>query len=134
MKKLTGSCLCGEVRFEIDDDFKHFQLCHCMQCQKSTGSAHASNLFADPDTITWRAGQESIVRYDVEGRSISNAFCRRCGSRVPYLSLSSNMLVVPAGLLEGIPSITPQANIFWHERADWYEEALSAPQYRGFKD
>ena len=134
MQTLTGSCLCGLVTFEVQDEFDLFQLCHCTQCQKTTGSAHASNLFTAPGNITWLAGQDEIVRYDVEGRSISNVFCRNCGSRVPYLSLSGETLVVPAGSLNGTPTIKPQANIFWPERAGWYDEAVAAPPYETFRD
>jgi len=132
MNKLTGNCLCGAITFEIEDDFDRFQLCHCMQCQKTTGSAHASNLFTNPKNITWHTGTEDIVRFDVEGRRISNAFCSNCGSRVPFLSLSGKILVVPAGSLNEIPTISPQANIFWPERAGWYEDALMATHYDRF--
>ncbi|RPH66319.1 MAG: aldehyde-activating protein, partial [Hyphomicrobiales bacterium] len=41
-----GSCLCGDVRFEIAGDFEKFYLCHCSRCRKDTGSAHGANLFA----------------------------------------------------------------------------------------
>ena len=134
MKKITGNCLCGTVTFEVEDDFQNFQLCYCTQCQKSTGSAHASNLFTDPKNITWHTGLEAIVRFDVEGRRISNSFCCKCGSRVPFLSLSGEVLAVPAGSLTDKPSISPKANIFWPERADWYDEALSANHYEKFID
>ena len=132
MKKLTGNCLCGIVTFEIENKFENFQLCYCIQCQKSTGSAHASNLFTDPKNITWHTGVEAIVRFDVEGRRISNVFCSNCGSRVPFLSRSGEVLAVPAGSLNGTPSISPKANIFWPERANWYDEALSASHYEKF--
>lgn len=134
MNKITGSCLCGAVTFEIEDVFDHFQLCHCTQCQKTTGSAHASNLFTDPKRITWLTGTEDIVRFDVDGRRISNAFCSKCGSRVPFLSLSGKILAVPAGSLDGTPTASPQANIFWPERAGWYDEALHAQRYETFID
>lgn len=44
--KYSGSCLCGEVTFEIEGDFEDFYLCHCERCRKDTGSAHAANLFS----------------------------------------------------------------------------------------
>lgn len=132
MKKLTGSCLCGEVSFDIDNHFHNFQLCFCTQCQKTTGSAHASNLFTDPKSITWNSGLAAIVRFDLEDRRISNAFCSKCGSRVPFLSKSGEVLAVPAGSLNGKPSISPAANIFWPERPEWYEAGLLAQHYRKF--
>ncbi len=132
MDKLLGSCLCGTVSFEIANGFEHFQLCHCRQCQKTTGSAHASNLFTDPSHISWLSGQGAIVRFNLPGRRISNAFCSKYGSRVPFLSLSGEILAVPAGSLDGTPSIAPQGNIFWSERADWYDQAAGTPRYDAF--
>ncbi len=34
---VSGSCLCGSVRFDVDGDFEWFYLCHCRHCQKDTG-------------------------------------------------------------------------------------------------
>ena len=126
---IPGGCLCGKVSFEIQNDFKLFQLCHCSQCQKMSGSAHASNLFAKPDNLTWLSGEESIHRYDMEDRKFTNAFCKDCGSRVPFLSRNGSIVCVPAGSLNGVPKIAPQANIFWPERAAWYDEALQTEHY-----
>ena len=121
-KMIGGGCLCGEVRFEIEDAFEHFQLCHCTQCQRTTGTAHASNLFTQASKIRWLAGEDKTKRYDVPGRRISNAFCTECGSRVPWLSLSGEIIAVPAGALDEAPAIEPKANIFWPERARWYDQ------------
>ncbi len=131
---LNGGCLCGAVKFQIKNQFDHFQLCHCTQCQKCTGSAHASNLFTEPANITWLSGLEMLVRYDVEGRRLSNQFCRQCGSRMPWLSLSGDVLAVPAGSLDDAPSMKPKANIFWPERASWYDEGLNAQTYQTFAE
>ena len=48
--KHTGSCLCGEITFEIDGDFKNFYLCHC---RKDTGPAHAANMFSSTAKLKW---------------------------------------------------------------------------------
>ncbi len=129
---LSGSCLCGAVTFTIKNEFDHFQLCHCEQCQKATGTAHASKLFTRPEYISWQSGQDAVVRYDVPGRRISNVFCPQCGARMPWLSLSGDVLAVPAGSLNGTPSIAPRATIFWPERAAWYDEGLGAQRYDTF--
>ena len=132
MARISGSCLCGEVRYELEDDFGQFHWCYCRQCQKASGSAHASNLFTDPKNINWIKGLELVLRYDVPNRSISNAFCTRCGSGMPYLSKSGKALIVPAGALDAKPSINPGGNIFWAERAEWYDAGLLAEHYDEF--
>ena len=134
MEKLVGECLCGKVKFEVENDFDYFHLCHCKQCQRATGSAHASNLFTRIDNINWLSGGDSIKRFDVPGRTISNAFCLECGSGLPYLSLSGNALVIPAGCLNESPNISPQMNIFWSERAPWYDAAVLAKHVEKFPE
>jgi len=134
MSKITGSCLCGLVTFESINDFDQFHLCHCIQCQKTTGSAHASNLFTEPNNITWLSGFELIKRYDVPDRAISKAFCTECGCGVPYLSGSGTSLVVPAGCLNDNPNIDPQDNIFCSEKAQWYGKAVSAKEFDNFPE
>ena len=134
MNKIHGSCLCGSVTFAIADNEEHFYLCHCNQCQKSTGSAFAANIFTAVSNIEWLTGTELIKRYDINGRTISNVFCSECGSRVPYVSKSGKHLVIPAGSLDSPVSIKPDANIFWAEKAHWYLDGQSAKCFPHFPE
>lgn len=134
MNKVNGSCLCSSVKFECANIFSQFHLCHCVQCQKATGSAHASNLFTAPSNITWLENAHLVKRYDVPGRSISNAFCIQCGSALPYVSCSGKSLVVPAGCLDTPPAIAPSSNIFASERTNWYDIAITTKRFNGFPD
>lgn len=126
---VRGSCLCGRVQFEVDGPFDAFHLCHCSQCRRSTGSAHAANLFTDPERLRWLAGEDLVQRFTPdEPDMISKCFCRHCGSLVPYTSLKSGRLVVPAGSLVDDPGRAPDDNIFWRDRASWYDAGLVAPR------
>ena len=40
-----------------------FHLCHCSQCRRSTGSAHAANIFTSEDRLEWLSGTEFVKRY-----------------------------------------------------------------------
>ena len=134
MSKIIGSCLCEKVAFESDNRFEQFHLCHCIQCQKSTGSAHASNLFTEPNNIKWLSGFELVKRFDLPGRAISKVFCTECGCGVAYLSGTGKALVVPAGCLDGKAEIDPQYNIFYSEKADWYNKAICAKTFEKFPE
>lgn len=135
MPTITGNCLCGEVQFELEEDFHFFNLCHCKQCQRATGSAHAANLFTDTNNIQWTKGEELVRRYDVPGRAISNAFCANCGSGLPYISNSGGALIVQAGTLnEPLHRVTETRNIFWTERAGWYDRSLAADHHDSFPE
>ncbi len=132
MEKIQGSCLCGSVRFSCDNNFNQFHICHCRQCQKTSGSAHAANLFTAVDNITWLTGTALIRRYDLDDRAITSCFCQACGSPLPYLSGTGKALVVPAGSLDGQPNIAVDDHIFWAERACWYDAALASTKFQGF--
>lgn len=130
--KVKGSCLCGKVSFTLANEFKQFHLCHCLQCRKITGSAHASNLFISLDSIEWNSGQELIKTFDHPDNNFRKVFCSECGSGLPYESRRVPMLVVPAGSLDDEPEMEPMDHLFWTERSAWYESAKDKPVFDGF--
>lgn len=121
----AGSCLCGEVRFEIVGSFDSFFLCHCSRCRKGTGSAHGANLFAARATLAWLSGAERVATYQVPDSRHARSFCTNCGAALPMLQLDGALLVVPAGTLDGPVPIRPSAHLCWDSRADW-DEGLDA--------
>lgn len=131
-KEITGGCCCESVAFKIKDDFEKFFFCHCEQCQKLTGSAHASNLFTSPSNIEWTKGEDKIKRYDHPTRSFSKVFCADCGSGLPFLSQSGKFLIVPAGSLNEEPSKAVDAQIFCSEQTEWHKSGLKAVKLEGF--
>ena len=127
---VTGSCLCGKTRYELKDNLGVFQYCHCSRCRKFTGSAHAANVFVAPGDFLWLDGEEYVGRYDPEHtKYFATAFCKNCGSSLPWLSKSGRVVVVPAGTLDGDPGIRPDKNIFCASRAEWYTSVESLPQH-----
>ena len=133
-EKISGSCLCGRVKFEVANEFDRFYWCHCSQCRKITGSAHASNLFTDPGNLSWLVGEEHIKKFVDPDRDFSKWFCGECGSGLPYLAKDGTHVVIPAGSLDGELAIFPQHNIFWADRATWYDQGIRADHVEGFAD
>jgi len=133
-KHLTGECLCGTVKFSVTDRFKAFYQCHCKQCQQLTGSAFASNIFTDPHNIEWLSGRDNVTTYEHPSREFSKSFCKTCGSAVPFINKTKTSLIVPAGSLNELPDIQPQANIFTSEEACWLKSGLQAENFSGFPE
>ena len=131
--KIKGSCLCGNVTFEITAAFEQFHLCHCSRCQKATGSAHASILFTKPEAIKWLSGEKSIKHFKLpSAQFFAKSFCNECGSTVPKIVKDGQFLMVPAGSLDNPPEIKPQDHIFWKDRACWYDDAVEAPHFNEY--
>ena len=98
-----------------------------MRFRRSTGSAHASDIFTEPENIKWLSGEDSIKRYELpEAERFMKQFCSKCASGVPYINRVGSKLVIPAGSLTEQFEVPPEKNIFWKSRAKWYELGLKA--------
>lgn len=132
--KLSGGCLCGTIKFELEEKFKAFYQCHCKQCQVLTGSAFASNLITRPQNISWLSGEESVAAYVHPERDFSKSFCKHCGSAVPFVNKSGTSLIVPAGSLTSVLNEKLQANIFVSEKACWSSVEPEVENYDFFPE
>ena len=129
-ESVTGSCLCGAVKFEVRPPFSAFRYCHCTRCRKASGSAHASNLFVPQGEFAWMAGENLVNHYKVPtAKTFAVSFCTRCGSRVPHLIRERSEFLIPAGLLDNDPVVRPDNAIFWGSRAPWYVEPQSIQKF-----
>jgi hypothetical protein len=129
---ISGGCLCGAVKFSVNNNFDDFYFCYCEQCRKVTGSSHASNLLTAIDNIQWLSGHDKVVRFDHPTRIFTKVFCSQCGSGLPHESKNGQCLVVPAGSLDAEPSTAPNAQIFCSEKVGWFKAGVSAPEHSGF--
>ena len=128
MSTYSGSCLCGEVRFQITGQFEHFYLCHCEYCRKDTGSAHAANLFSSTADLTWVSGQDQVKLFNLPATRHSKSFCGTCGSALPMMQMNGELLVVPAGSLNSAVLIRPEAHIFTSSKASWDHALEEVPK------
>lgn len=129
-KKIKGSCLCGDVTYQFTGPAKVFQYCHCSRCQKITGSAHAANIIVDPQQFEWISGVEQVGRYEVpEAKYFASSFCKKCGSNLPWLTQSGTAHIIPAGTLDEDPQSRPKHNIYYADKACWYEDVNVLNKY-----
>lgn len=132
---LTGQCLCGDVRFEVKGEISSFHLCYCGRCRHVTGSAHAANLFAKPESLRWLNGESLIKRFELEGaKAFANQFCSQCGSRLPYINRAGSFLVIPAGSINDDVPYTPNDRIFTSSQANWVACISELPEFERYPD
>ena len=54
-----GSCLCGSIRYVIDDNLKFIVNCHCRFCRKAHGAAFTSKWRCAPLPISMLESKRS---------------------------------------------------------------------------
>jgi hypothetical protein len=129
-----GSCLCGEVSFEVSGEFENFFLCHCKYCQKDTGSAHAANIFSTKAKLNWLNGEEKVKTYTLNPTKHTKSFCSDCGSALPSLQMQGKLVVVPAGSLDQDISIRPSAHLFVASKACWDKGLTDIREFVGLPE
>ena len=132
-QSITGSCLCGSVRFEIKPPLSGFRYCHCSRCRKATGSAHAANVFLPEKQFKWLSGEALVKRFDLSGaQRFSVWFCAQCGTRVPHKIRTTENVLIPAGLLDSDPGMRPEYSIFWGSKAPWHVETHELKKFEEY--
>jgi hypothetical protein len=124
---IRESCICGAVRFEIDE-VRALTHCHCANCRKLTGAAFASYAHVEAQKFCFVAGEDMTVTYESAPGSFRHR-CKVCGcltpGRAPYLTTIS----VPAGLLDDDPIARPRLHVFTSSRAPWWTIQDDLPKY-----
>ena len=127
---ISGSCLCGAVRYRIAGSFKLIGNCHCSMCRKSHGAAFATWGIVNPDQFMWTSGEEFVQRYE-SSPGAQKCFCKKCGS--PLVGMHSGTVgEVVVGTLDTDPGMRPREHIFVGSKAPWHEITDSLPRYAGW--
>src|SRR5205814_2998396 len=63
---LTGGCLCGGVRYEIDEPLVVASYCHCTRCQRRTGTAASAQARIVPGSLQILQGEELVREWKPE--------------------------------------------------------------------
>ena len=126
---MRGSCLCGEVTFQIGGALPKIYQCHCSLCRKQGGSSSNSAIIVPAQNFQWLDGQEQISSY-VRSTGFRSDFCSRCGSPVPNPLRTVAYYWVPAGLLDDDQNLEVGVHLFVGSKAAWDEIPANGLQYR----
>lgn len=127
-----GSCHCGAVTYELSKDPIWVGQCQCTNCQKFTGTGHATNMIVPRDAMTV-TGETQTYSYDADsGNHMTRHFCPTCGSPI-YGESSGNEAMVNfrVGSLDDPSSVTPQTVIYTDSRCSWDLVDSELPSFPG---
>jgi hypothetical protein len=127
---IQGSCLCGEIAYEVQAPLLHAHHCHCGFCRKEHGTPYATYGVAPASGMKWLRGEEKIARYE-SSPGFHRAFCPRCGSILPG-DAAQGFQFLPLGNLDGDPGVRPEMHIFAGSKAGWWEIRDGLPQHAAF--
>jgi hypothetical protein len=126
-RMLWGECMCGNVRYRVEDSFCYALNCHCSQCRKATGSAFKPFGGIERHKLNVVEGRDAMSIFGSENGH--DARCKRCGSFLYSVVRDGQYVHVCLGTLVDEPSIRPTAHIYVGSKASWYTINDDLPQH-----
>ena len=125
----TGSCLCGDIAFEIGGHVDIVGHCHCSMCRKFHGSAFATVGTVAREDFRWVRGADRVRAYQSSANRCRR-FCPRCGSAVPTAGIGPQFMLVPMGNVAEDPGNRPRLHSFTGSKAPWHDIVDDLPQHQ----
>ena len=130
-----GGCACGAVRYRLTSDPLFVHCCHCLNCQRQTGSAFVINALIEADRVELLAGEPqeiSVPREAGEDQVIWR--CPTCQIAVYSSYGRFPVRFVRAGTLDDPASISPDVHIFTRSKVPWVTLPESVPAFDVYYD
>ncbi|MDQ0512366.1 GFA family protein [Ancylobacter amanitiformis] len=131
IKKHTGQCACGAVKFGFDIDPDFVAVCHCLDCKRASGGEAVTLLGVAEEDFTLLSGQPKAFHYTApSGKGLDRNFCPACGARLFTRNAESypGMVFVTIGSLDNSEGIKPGLEMFTSRRLAW-AVPLDVPQF-----
>src|ERR1700733_6039720 len=100
--QIRGSCLCGEVAYEIDGELTDLVHCHCLMCRKTHSAAFGTYGSVPRGAFRFVRGEENVVRYR-SSDYVTRTFCGRFGSTLQFIRYGRATVSLAIGTLDVDP-------------------------------
>ena len=124
---LSGGCLCGAVRYEIDRVFD-VVYCHCTLCRRSTGAPVLACANVERGAFRLTQGTPREFRSSDEG---DRCFCGACGSALYFAARDRRYVSVHVGTLDDPEQAPPRIHQCIETRLSWLALADDLPRVSG---
>ncbi|MFN7055156.1 GFA family protein [Hyphomonas sp.] len=125
---ILGGCQCGEVRYELSAPPDRVAVCHCRDCQKSSGAP----------MVAWAVMPKEVFRITRgEARAVNSSgdsfryFCGACGTGLYYINETflPGLIDVQAMTLDDPGAFSPGAQVQLAEAAPWAARLHEIPAF-----
>ncbi len=130
-----GGCSCGEVRYRLTSNPLFVHCCHCLNCQRQTGSAFVINLLIEANRVELFAGEPEAVDVPRDDGSMQRIYrCPSCQVAVYSEYTCPEVRFVRGGTLDDPAGVTPDVHIFTGSKLPWVILPESVPAFDVYYD
>ncbi len=122
MVKRTATCRCGQLSATCEGEPVRVSVCHCLECQKRSGSAFAAQA-RWPDADVTVSGTSAVwERVADSGHRATYRFCPDCGSTLAYVIEGwPGVIAIPVGAFADPDFPVPRFSVYEHRKHAWVE-------------
>ena len=118
-----ASCRCGQLRATATGTPVRISVCHCLNCQKRSGSAFAAQV-RFPATQVTTSGEAKTYTATGDNGAAHFHFCPDCGSTVYYKNDSlPDTIAIALGAFDDPYFVTPTVSVWEERQHEWVEIA-----------
>ena len=119
---VTGRCLCGDIKYQIDNPPAVTGVCHCKNCQRQAGSAFSTLAGVPKSEFTLTSGEPKLYEDSdtKSGNKVERYFCGRCGSPI-YSALGDqpDSVFLKTGTMDDTSAFQPQFHVWCDSKQNW---------------
>jgi hypothetical protein len=130
-----GGCSCGAVRYRLTCEPLFTHCCHCLNCQRQTGSAFVINLLIEADRVELLEGELQPVDVPRDDGSTQRVFrCPACQVAVFSEYGRPEIRFVRGGTLDAPSRAAPDVHIYTRSKVPWLTLPDSVPSFEEYYD
>ena len=130
-----GGCACGGLRYRMTAEPMFVHCCHCLNCQRQTGSAFAINLLIEAARVEVLHGTPQPVDAPRDDGSVQRIFrCADCQVAVFSEYSSPAVWFVRGGTLDEPRAVAPDVHIFTRSKVGWVTLPGDVPAFDVYYD
>jgi hypothetical protein len=127
-KNLTGGCLCGAVRYQLEGPPRRTTHCHCLHCRQSSGAPFLTWIEYHPSNFRIVSGIPS--RYESRPK-VTRQFCGTCGSQLTYQHTDEPETIdVTACSLDHVDAVSPEDHVWCDRMVPWLKLDDGLPRFK----
>jgi hypothetical protein len=132
---VTGGCSCGAVRYRLTSEPLFVHCCHCLNCQRQTGSAFVINMLIETDRVELLGEEPEMVSVPRSGGKKQKVWrCPTCRVAVYSEYTSPRVRFVRAGTLDEPSAVAPDVHIFTRSKLPWVVLPDDVPAFDVYYD
>ncbi|KAI0737141.1 Mss4-like protein [Irpex lacteus] len=133
--RYTGTCLCGQIAYEVTGKPEFAGLCHCLNCKKWTGASTGWYVFFKKEHFRLTKGEDTLRTFlddaTDSGTAVHRSFCPSCGSTLAVgITHNDDRVGILAGTVDDDVSglWKPEFEVYCKDRPKWLPD-LGIKQY-----